>query len=351
MRRKDSQEVDYLTEKEIEGCKRALVIRLGRLGDTIMETPVIDLVRKSLGEGALIDFAASSNASSVILQLDRRINQVYSITHRKLPSTIHPVKRTLLHRSRQQPYDLVINLECGKACDDFHEFVRHREYLGLPLIEPRHVSSQHSVNTEKSIYADRLGPEMTEAAEPRLDIPPEPGFETLFGGADYVVLNPSFFEILKKDYRANRGWPLEYCTELIDMIRQRTGLFVAVNGTVEDQHLFEPLPAGKGVHSLLGCSLQQLTDALSGASCTISVDTGTMHLAAALGIPTIALFGPTLPELTGPYSKTAKHEVLQSGISCQPCHRTASEKSCTFARCMRELSPESVFDSMTRHLI
>jgi heptosyltransferase-2 len=166
-----------------------------------------------------------------------------------------------------------------------------------------------------------------------------------------VVLNPSFFEILKKDYRANRGWLLEYWTELINMIRQRTGLFVAVNGTVEDQHLFEPLLTGEGVHSLLGSSLQQLTDALCGARCTISVDTGTMHLAAALGIPTVAWFGPTLPGLTGPYSKTAKHEVLQSGISCQPCHRTASEKSCTFARCMRELSPESVFDSMTRHLI
>jgi hypothetical protein len=50
-------------------------------------------------------------------------------------------------------------IEGGKACDDSHEFVRHREYLGRPLIEPRHVNSQHSVDTEKSIYADRRSPD------------------------------------------------------------------------------------------------------------------------------------------------------------------------------------------------
>lgn len=343
--------VEQLTGIDKKTATRVLVIRLGRLGDTIMATPVVDLVRKTLGENALIDFAASPGASSIILQLDRRINEVYPINHRKLPCPIHPVKRKLRNRSKRQPYDLVINLECGEECDDFHEFVRYREYLGRPLIDPCHVSGQHCVDTEKSIYAGRLGHEATEAAEPWLDIPPEPGSKPLFDGRDYVVLNPSFFEILKKDYRANRGWPLEYWNELIEMMLQRTGVSVAVNGTDEDQHLFEPLLSRQGVHSLLGSSLQQLTDALSGARCTISVDTGTMHLSAALGIPTIALFGPTLPELTGPYSKTAKHEVLQSGISCQPCHRTDSEKSCTFARCMQELKPESVFESLSRRLI
>ncbi len=325
---------------------RVLVIRLGRLGDTVMATPVIDLVRRSLGEGTAIDFAASPGASSAILQLDRRVSEVYPITHRKLPCAIHPVKRKLRNLSAQRPYDLVINLECGDQCDDFHEFIRCREYLGRPLIHPVHGGGRHCVDTEKAIYAERLGREITGTAEPRLDIPPAPGFEPLFGGRDYVVFNPSFFEIQKKDYRANRGWPLEYWDGLIDMVLQRTGLSVTVNGTGEDRHLLEPLLAKPGVHSLLGSSLQQLADALSGARATVSVDTGTMHLSAALGIPTIALFGPTLPELTGPYSKTPRHPVLQSGISCQPCHRTDREKSCAFARCMHELEPGMVFDAL-----
>ena len=332
-------------------CARVLIIRLGRLGDTIMATPVIELVQKVFGKNVIIDFAASPGASTRILQLDQRIEEVVSITHRKLPWPIHPEKRKLRNKSRSVSYDLVINLECGSECDDFHDFIKTKEFLGRPLIQPQHAGGQHCIETEKSIYADRLGLEITAAADPSLDIPVEPDYKPLFEKSGYVVLNPSFFEILKKDYRANRGWPLEHWAELIGLIRQRSSLAVAINGTQEDRHLFEPLLSLPGVKSLLGSSLQQLTDVLSGARCTISVDTGTMHLSAALGIPTIALFGPTIPGLTGPYSKSTPVEVLTSGVFCQPCHRTALEKSCGDARCMLELKPADVFGAMEALLL
>jgi heptosyltransferase-1 len=340
-----------LTGATNSNCKRVLIIRLGRLGDTIMATPIIELVRQVFGESVVIDFAASPGASSRILQLDQRIQDVISITHRKLPWPIHAEKRKLRNRSRSKPYDLVVNLECGSECDDFYEFIKTKEFLGRPLIQPQHGGSQHCVDTEKSIYAQRMGSEVTAATDPSLDIPLDPDYKPLFENSDYVVLNPSFFEILKKDYRANRGWPLEHWAELIGLIRQRSSLAVAINGTKEDHHIFEPLLALPGVKSLLGSSLQQLTDVLSGARYAISVDTGTMHLSAALGIPTIALFGPTIPGLTGPYSKNTPVEVLTSGISCQPCHRTSTEKSCGFARCMQDLKPEDVFRAIEALLL
>lgn len=335
-----------MARSEYSESKRVLIIRLGRLGDTIMATPVINLVQREFGEKVVIDFAASPGASTRILQLDQRIDDVISFTHRKLPWQIHPEKRKLRNRSRSQPYDLVINLECGNECDDFHQFIQSREFLGRPMIQPQHSGNQHCVDTEKSIYAGRLGPQVTAAADPCLDIPADPDCKPLFRNCNYVVLNPSFFEILKKDYRANRGWPLEHWSELVGLIRQRSSLSVAINGTEEDQHIFKPLLALPGVESLLGSSLQQLTDVLSGARCAISVDTGTMHLAAALGVPTIALFGPTIPGLTGPYSRKTPVKVLSSGLGCQPCHRTPTEKSCGFARCMQEMEPEFVFGTM-----
>ena len=51
----------------------------------------------------------------------------------------------------------------------------------------------------------------------------------------------------------------------------------------------------------------------------IANDTGPMHMAAACGVPVLALFGPTDPKRTGPYG--ARHRVLQSPLPCQPCRQ------------------------------
>ena len=92
--------------------KRVLVIRVGRLGDTILATPVIGVLKQAFGPDVMIDFVASPGASTAILELDRRINDVFPLARRRLPWRLHPVKRMLRKRSRSVPYDLVINLEC-----------------------------------------------------------------------------------------------------------------------------------------------------------------------------------------------------------------------------------------------
>ncbi len=56
---------------------------------------------------------------------------------------------------------------------------------------------------------------------------------------------------------------------------------------------------------------------LTRLTCLVSGDTGVAHLAAALGVPTVTLFGPTDPELTAPRARTAR--VLSSGAPCSPC--------------------------------
>ena len=210
---------------------RVLVIRIGRLGDTILATPVIEVLQQAFGLDVMIDFVASPGASTAILELDRRIHEVFPLDRRRLPWRLHPVKRMLRKRSRSIPYDLVINLECGTECDDFFEFVQTREFCGRPLVQPQHLPGRHCVDTEKTIYADRLGPEITAAAGPSLDTEPFLEFLPPTGGEDYVVLNPGFSGILKSDYRSHRSWPVEHWAELIGSIRR---------GVVMDRPSMEP---------------------------------------------------------------------------------------------------------------
>jgi ADP-heptose:LPS heptosyltransferase len=75
-----------------------------------------------------------------------------------------------------------------------------------------------------------------------------------------------------------------------------------------------------------------------------SVDTGTMHMAAALGVPTVALFGPTDQEHHGPYRRPESTIVLNSGAECSPCFKP-QRKRCKENVCMTEIRAEQAFEA------
>ena len=325
--------------------QRILVVRIGRLGDTILATPVIEALHKAYGAGVSIDFATSPGASAFILEMDQRVSRVFSIAHRSTPWRLHRVKRELEQHSREKNYDLVINLECGGECDDFIKFVHHREFCGRPLVTPQHRADCHCVDTEKTIYAELLGPSITAVAETSLQLHPDSQDLPVPPGSEYVVINPGFSGIQRPGYRSHRGWPLAHWQRLVDLLSKSAGLSILINGTSDEQTVFSSLLQSTGVYSLFGSSLPSLVSALSSAKALITVDTGTMHLATALGTPVVALFGPSNPMLTGPYSKKVPHSVLVSGLECQPCVKTPNQKKCRFNRCMNELEPVRVFDA------
>lgn len=330
--------------------QKVLVIRIGRLGDTILATPVIGALRDYFDNRVTIDFVTSTGASARILSMDQRVNRVFPVSHRNLHWRLHPDKRALEAWSRQNPYDLVINLECGKQCDDFIRFVHHEKFCGRPVASPEHRADRHCVDTEKTVYADLLGKERSVAAETRLQIDLKPAPLPIEDNRDFVVLNPGFSGLNRAGYRGHRGWPLDHWLRLIHLIRENTSLAVLVNGTAEEQPYFEKMLQQERVYSLFGSDLPVLMFALTGARALITVDTGTMHLAAALGTPVVALFGPGNPRLTGPYGRQVTHRVLTSGVDCQPCVKTPAEKRCTFNRCMHGLEADGVFESLQRLL-
>ena len=328
----------------MEVPERVLVIRIGRLGDTLLATSIVQALHQAYGTQVLIDFAVSPGAGAAILSLDQRINRVFPISRRRWPWYLNPLKRRLRKHSGEEPYDMVFNLECGPQCDDFIRFIHARKFFGRPLTEPRHIRGRHCVDTEKTIYADVLGSEAAAAAVPFLQLPR--GVKHHPGAVEgaYVILNPGFSGVHKRGYRSHRRWPDRHWIRLIDLITG-SGRAIAINGSKEEKRCFESLLDRPGVHSLFGSSLPELIGSMSGARCVISVDTGSVHLAAALGIPVIALCGPTDPGLTGPYPGKAPSRVLTSGVVCQPCFQTPLQKQCRFNRCMQELSPDVVFEA------
>jgi ADP-heptose:LPS heptosyltransferase len=79
----------------------------------------------------------------------------------------------------------------------------------------------------------------------------------------------------------------------------------------------------------------------------VSNDTGPMHVAAALGTPLVALFGPTEPRRTGPYRQL--DHVLQLKLPCVPCLKSRCRYVKPF-ECLEALTPAAVFDAVQKRL-
>jgi ADP-heptose:LPS heptosyltransferase len=76
----------------------------------------------------------------------------------------------------------------------------------------------------------------------------------------------------------------------------------------------------------------------------VSNDSGPMHIAAALGIPVFAVFGPTDPKRTGPYGKG--HSIIKADVSCAPCFK----RTCDDMKCMKNVSAEKVFEIINENI-
>jgi heptosyltransferase II len=146
---------------------------------------------------------------------------------------------------------------------------------------------------------------------------------------------------------ASKRWT--YYPEAARLLVER-GFDVWVIGGPGEKALAQEIVAAGGpeVCDLTGTDLRNGIMAMAAASVAISNDSGLMHIAAAIGTPTMGIFGPTSPYLWAPLNGLAATVVTETKLSCQPCQRTV----CTMNdhRCMRDISAASVVATAQRLL-
>jgi heptosyltransferase-2 len=148
---------------------------------------------------------------------------------------------------------------------------------------------------------------------------------------------------------ASKRWT--YYPEAARLLTER-GIDVWVVGGPGEKALAQEIVAAGGsrVRDLTGTDLRNGILAMAAAGVAISNDSGLMHIAAAIGTPTMGIFGPTSPYLWAPLNGLAA-TVLQtrSQLSCQPCQRTV----CTMNdhRCMRDIDASYVAEIAQRLLV
>lgn len=140
------------------------------------------------------------------------------------------------------------------------------------------------------------------------------------------------------EYGAAKRWPAERFAATARQIAEQTGCHWMLFGAAGDTAVAAEVETSLGGHceNLAGkTSLEELVHALRRCRLLLTNDTGAMHLAAALGVPVVAVFGSTDPEWTGPLG--GEHVVLRRHVECSPCFL----RDCPLdLRCMKEVEPE-----------
>ncbi len=145
--------------------------------------------------------------------------------------------------------------------------------------------------------------------------------------------------------KSTNRWPVDKWAELARLVFARTDRSVILTGGLEDTErgrVIVSLVGGEG--RLLDCtgrtSLKILGGLFLSADTVVTGDTGPMHIASALGVRTIGLFGPADPGRTGPFNHLDL--VVRTGVSCAPCGR----RRCRDLKCMESISAEEVYNKL-----
>jgi heptosyltransferase-2 len=210
----------------------------------------------------------------------------------------------------------------------------------IPMPAPR----EHQIDEYVRVIT-RLGIDVTDRV-PRLARPPEdsPEHETIrrlltevgVADDDGAVIGIH----LGAAYGPSKLWPSERIAQLCRILAAR-GEIPLLLGTREDVDVASRLAQDTGARSLVGRDSPELLTALLGElSALVCGDTGVGHLAAALGTPVVALFGPTDPRLSAPRGDV---RVIAHSVACAPCFY----RTCPIEHpCLRGIDAEEVRDAL-----
>ena len=146
---------------------------------------------------------------------------------------------------------------------------------------------------------------------------------------------------------AYKRWPLDRFIELGRMIIEKGDNNIIIFGGPDEQAEGEKIRNALGSHVINGAgqlSVRQSYEVMKRCDVFISNDSGPMHLAATANTKVIALFGPTLDQITGPWGEG--HIILTDDISCRPCYNFRPV-TCTHLNCMKNITVEKVFEKLS----
>lgn len=300
---------------------KILVIKTSSMGDIIHTLPALTEAGK-IFPSVRFDWVVEENFAE-IPAWHPRVNKVIPIALRRWRK--NPIKalssgewKNFKKQLQQEQYDYVIDAQGllksawltlfarGKRCGLNRQSVW--EPLAAIFYQNTYAvfSEQHAVTRVRQLFARILGYELQGEVDYGIDK------KSLQCGLPQSIL------FLHGTTWSTKHYPENYWCELAKLITQAGWKIQIPWGNQQEYDRAQRIAAvASNIQVLPKLNLQTLTEVLKKAKGAIAVDTGLGHLAAALGIPTLSLYGSTDPKLTGAIGVNQSH--LTGQFSCAPC--------------------------------
>ncbi|MEW5797407.1 MAG: glycosyltransferase family 9 protein [Bacteroidota bacterium] len=319
-----------------------LIIKPRAIGDVLLSSPVVTNLKR-FNSRLQIDFLCEDFAADVV-RGNENISNVLTFDKKK-DSTF-----SIISSVRKKKYDVVIDLFCNPRTALITYFSGARYRIGFPFrgrgyayniqVEPRG-GEVHNVDFNLDVLKKFDIPIVDSSPhfplnERARQFAAEWILSQKFLYSTIVGINPSGGWYTKK-------WKADSYALLADRICERTKsniVFFWGPGELEDVKKIQSTMKNPSV-MIPKTSLKEMGALLRHCHYLVSNDSGPMHIAASLGVPTLGIFGPTNPLLQGPYG--GKHLwVRHEELDCLACNLT----ECPIGNvCMTELSVDVVFNA------
>ena len=324
---------------------RILVIKLRFIGDVLLATPVFRSLRGQY-PGARIS-ALVNVGTDEILRRNPHVDEIFLVQR-----GTWKIQLRLLRDIRSRGFDCVIDLTDGdrsalisifSGANIRIGFNHERRWRGWLYSQCLGVSygSMHMVNYHVQALFPLGIQSLADAPELFIGDEEQKAADHLLGKVDlldqkWVMIHPAARYWFK-------AWPAERFAGLSDALIER-GLKVVLIGHSDDQGIGEVVQ-GTAKHKLIlligQTSLLELAGLMKRCSLFIGNDGGPMHMAAAVGCPVVALFGPTDPAVWGPKGKQTV--VLYKGLDCRDCFYPGCFRG--ESSCMKQISVDEVYEA------
>lgn len=337
---------------------RILLVKLSALGDVIHALPTLEALRETYPK-AHITWLVEEPAAP-LLKGHPALDAVWRVRRRWLQTRENgrwpdPVRELghLLQRLRQSRFDLVIDLQgllksaiwvalARSPRKIGYDRTREGSYLVLNERLPPFNPDAHAVWRYLHL-AHYVGARRTS---PRFRVPLEEPHGTWL--APLWEHQPKPLVVLHPGARwPTKCWPEASFAALADHLIRECQARVVFTGSSGDRRQVARITAQMQTAALDlsgSTTLPELARLFQKAALAVTPDTGPMHLAAAVGTPVVALFGPTAPWRTGPFG--AGHQIVRLDLPCSPCF----QRRCPEPACMTGIGIEAVLIATQRIL-